>query len=736
MLIFLCCYSTNLLGQRTFERDSIEEPIDSLVNTLEDDSLQFKKDDDGFLEKDTLDIPNRISKVAYTVDLEFGNWQMPDTNITNQQYYLPPEQPLNHYKWLGNIGLHHYPVFFQPNSQLNFDWGLNNLNQYPQERRFYKAGYPLTVAQYVWGLHGEQFFRTMHTQNVNPYVNILVDYQVVGAEGIYANQKTNAQNLIFGTSFKTKSGRYQNHLTYRWNRYKLSQNGGVNDTALDSTSTFNKPLLNVNLINGRHDNRDRTINMWHAWDIGFFKYRKDSIKIKVLVPQVVSTDSVNTATEIETPLLDLLESDSLETEVKDKAGTTNAINVQNDSINDLINEEASTIGKTDTIMVEVEQDSVFTVKDFYPTFRFFHDLTFLSDEHHYGDFNFPTDFYPINHYSNIATDDSLTRNQWTNEFGVLFLGKNFVKSDTSDTHFRAKLSFVHEYIRFKTLNTGNGQFINSRDRDNAYGQLKLFNYGQKITYSLELAKGILGWNASAWKAHLKADYKTKFGTLGGEYLTNRKRPEEIYTRIYTNHHQWTNQNLQSVVTNKIGANLTILDGKVELSAAQYLIDNYTYFNQNQEVSQLADQLSIQQLSATGKGKVNNWHGQVNMVLQNANTDYLPIPNFMLTGSVWYETKIFKAMWIEIGGMFEYNSNYYTPLFAPSIEQFYWQDQAKTSFYPQADVFINARVRTVRFIVRTQNMTQNIFQSSNLTYVEGYPMLDRGVKLGLTWWFFD
>lgn len=723
VLVLLCIivlsllYTPQLLAQRTFDSDSVEQPLDSLNNPVfQNDSIKINSADpnstDGFLEKDTLDVPLRISQVQYTTDLEFGNWQMPDTNITNQQYYLPTETPFNEFKRMGSLGMHHYPVLFQPNTSLKFNWGYNNLNQYPRERRYFQANYPLSKAEYITGTHKEQFFHVMHTQNINPFLNVLVDYQVAGAEGLYQNQKTNAQNLILGTSFQTKNKRYQNHLTYQWNRYKLEQNGGVNDPNLDLASSFAKIGLSVNLTNARHDNVDRTATMWHSFDFGFTKSREDSATIKKMVPKIVAVDTTSA-----TPMIDALLSgeaeDSLSNQVVDSSNF-----------------------RMDTTMVEIEKDTFFMVKDFYPAFRLFHEFKFINDKHHYGDSQF-FDFYPNTFYSENSTDDTLIRNQVVNEVGVLFLGKNFIEKDTSDTRLRAKASLVHEYARLNTLNTAEiGTYVRSRKIGNLFAQFKFFNQRDKLHYFLNLEKGISGRNASGWNAKLKLNYQFSFANLGLEYLTNRQAPDYVYTDIATNHHQWYNSNLRSIAVNKITGTIGLFEGDLAVSFSQYLVDNYIYFNQLQEVNQLSNQLSIQQASISGKANRGRWYGQGTLVFQNANSRFLPIPNLMLNGSVWYENKIFQSMWIEIGTMFEYNSNYFTPLFAPSMEQFYWQDQEEATFYPQFDLFINARVRTVRFIVRSQNLTADLFQAANPTYVNGYPMLDRGVKLGVTWWFFD
>lgn len=742
-------WSSTLQAQRTFDDDSIEEPLDSIQNSLPTDTLRGgeRAQGDGFLEEDTLDIPLRISQVKYITDLEFGNWQMPDTNLTNQQYYLPTEQPFNHYRRLGGLGLYHYPTYFEPSTSLKFDWGYNNLNQYPIQRRYFQANYPLTKAQYVWGLHNEQYFRVMHTQNLNPFFNLLVDYQVMGAEGLYQHQKTNAQNLVLGTSFQSKNQRYQNHLTYAWNRYKLEENGGVDDFRLDLVRTYNKPLLDVNLANARHDNVDRSIKMWHSYDFGFSKSRKDSVKVKKMVPKILELDNINNINNgSSTPMIDALfgEEPGVDTLTIDSLSISAVDSIEVDSIKvdsmkvDTMKVDTMKVDtmKVDTIMVEVERDSVFMVKDFYPSFRLFHQFEFLNDKHHYGDNSFPIDFYPTIYYDSLQTDDTLTRNHFSNEIGLLFLGSNFFQKDTTDTHLRAKFSLTHEYIRFKTLNTSGGQIEIPQEEENTFLQLKFFNQRKRLQYFLLLEKGLIGWNASGLKAHLQANYEIPFGRIGLEYLSNRSAPSYVYTRIATNHHRWINENLSDISVNKIGLRFSALKGNLELSANQYLVNNYTYFDSTQTVSQLPEQLSVQQFSITGKANKGKWFGQAHLLFQNSNNNQLPIPNLMLTASVWHETKIFNAMWLEIGGLIDYNSNYFTPLFAPSMEQFYWQENEEATFYPNVDLFINARVRTVRFIIRTQNMTQDLFQDPETTYSKGYPMLDRGVKLGLTWWFFD
>jgi hypothetical protein len=113
-----------------------------------------------------------------------------------------------------------------------------------------------------------------------------------------------------------------------------------------------------------------------------------------------------------------------------------------------------------------------------------------------------------------------------------------------------------------------------------------------------------------------------------------------------------------------------------------------------------------------------------------------IPNFISENSLYYENDLFKkALRLQVGASLYYTSAYYADAYMPVTDQFYLQDKKKYGNYPFVDVFINARIKTVRIFFKMDHINSG-FSGKKYVLTPGYPYPERAFKFGVSWRFFD
>ncbi|MCH5684194.1 hypothetical protein LWM68_07910 [Niabella sp. W65] len=139
------------------------------------------------------------------------------------------------------------------------------------------------------GTRSEQMIELMHTQNIKPQWNASVHYRMIGAPGIYRNQKTSHNNYALTNWFQTQDRRYTNYVAIVANKLKGGESGGIlNDinyidnpnyaerirvpTKLGGDAGVGSGIFNTDVPTG-NNYEDFNAIMRHQYDLG----RKDSL---------------------------------------------------------------------------------------------------------------------------------------------------------------------------------------------------------------------------------------------------------------------------------------------------------------------------------------------------------------------------------------------------------------------------------------------------------------------------
>ncbi|MEO8404022.1 MAG: putative porin [Chitinophagaceae bacterium] len=135
--------------------------------------------------------------------------------------------------FLGNTGTASRSILFSPLMQPGWDPGFHafDIYKYKLEKvRFFNTTRPYSELNYMLASRAEQLIEILHTQNIKPNWNFLLQYRLTNAPGFFKNQKTNHNNYLFTTWYQTINKRYNLYLVLLGNKMESGENGGIQDT--------------------------------------------------------------------------------------------------------------------------------------------------------------------------------------------------------------------------------------------------------------------------------------------------------------------------------------------------------------------------------------------------------------------------------------------------------------------------------------------------------------------------
>lgn len=137
------------------------------------------------------------------------------------------------YIHLGNNGTAARPLIFSPRLQSGWDHGMHAFDIYRwslDKVRFFNTTRPYTELNYMLAARAEQVIEIVHTQNIKPNWNFLMQYRLINAPGSFKNQKTNHNNYLFSSRFESVNKRYNAYLVLLGNKLNSGENGGIPDS--------------------------------------------------------------------------------------------------------------------------------------------------------------------------------------------------------------------------------------------------------------------------------------------------------------------------------------------------------------------------------------------------------------------------------------------------------------------------------------------------------------------------
>lgn len=185
-----------------------------------------------------------------------------DTLVTNVENYEPTTRPGNYYARLGNPGLAHTSMVYNPVIKSGAKLGIHAFDKFlfhNDSIHHYWVGKPYTHIFFIQGTKKEQNLHIDHSQNVASWFNVGLRFRYVNSPGYYSNQEADDKNFVFKTRFQTRDYRYMVLANYIHNKLKLEENGGIRyDTVFLDNVAPDRRGIEVNLQNARNYYKENT----------------------------------------------------------------------------------------------------------------------------------------------------------------------------------------------------------------------------------------------------------------------------------------------------------------------------------------------------------------------------------------------------------------------------------------------------------------------------------------------
>jgi len=222
--------------------------------------------------------------------------------------------------------------------------------------------------------------------------------------------------------------------------------------------------------------------------------------------------------------------------------------------------------------------------------------------------------------------------------------------------------------------------------------------------------------------------------MQGEYAS--QTPPLVYDLYYGNTDRWENHFSK---TNTASASLIYSDTKWKLSCivSATQLNNLTYFTTDGTPQQFNQGIQVFTACIKKDFKVGKWHLNTNNVYQYV-TAYTPLhlPQFVLENSLYYENYFFHHnLLLKLGVEAYFNTLYYGYAYNPVVDQYYVENQTKLGNYWFINPFVSIRIKQFRFFLKLENAGSGIEQSTYF-YVQGYPVSDRLLRMGISWDFWN
>lgn len=545
----------------------------------------------------------------------------------------------------------------------------------PENARFYNVKRPLTILSYGWAgqrTNQEEILRVVHAQNISPSTGFNITYNNHGTRGIYTWQASKDKNLSL--AFNHTGKRYTVHGGYIYNMASTRENGGmVNDADLG----------------------DKDLEL------------PQNIPMKMSTPQ------------------NLLKNNTFY--------VTQSYGLPLTSVTD----EDFSIASHPTIFVGHAFEYSRYWKRYTDTrIGTQYQVTTVADNGSSTTTN--NDYYSNWYINNLISNDSIFEGRMSNRFfmqiqpwdrdaviGTIDGGlgiDNYVYSGFSLQNYLSGFTKKREasYYVYGGLD---GKFRQYFDWD---GRLK-YRYAGYRSGDLDIEANIA----------LSAYIRKRPITLRGKFSQRLSSPGYWDERYFSNHFQWNNSFVQEKET-RIGATIDAPFMGLEAGVWQSLASDKIYYNDLALPAQHPGTVSLTGVYVQENVRLGNFNFNHRVLGQwSSNQDVVPVPMVSAFLSYFFEFNVVKnVLRMQIGVDGRYFTKYYGFGYQPATAQFYNQRETKVGDYPMVDLFVNAKWKRMRILLKMQHLDEGFIEGRNYFDVAHYPLNKRILKLGISWGFYD
>ena len=548
----------------------------------------------------------------------------------------------------------------------------------PDNVVFYNSKKPITNLLYLESgqkRYREEHFELVHSQNITPSTSANINYKARSTMGKYDWQRT--KNRVLSLAVAHTGKRYSVHAAYMHNNIDTRENGGVVGEWAIADTIFEMPSgVPMRLASSQAENR----------------YRNHTL----LLRQVFAIP-LQRVTEYDFSLADLSAvyvGHQIEYNTWSKVYTDKRATYTNDR-------------------GEITEDG-----KYIPTTHSYYENWFITPE---------------------STRDSISERLLSNKIFVQVQpwDRNGAVS-TIDAGIGVDLH-TYSYLRLKDYLTGKM----TRDKRTSWyiygstgGKIKRYaDWGADVKY---YPSGYRGGDLSVGaNITLRAYILEHPLILSGRFRQELRSPGYWQENLFSNHYTWFNSFDKESET-RFEVNFSVPDIALEIGAWQGVMGNMIYYDNNSHVTQHSGTVSLTSLYARKDFRIAGLHLDHRALVQfTSNESVLPVPTFSAFLSYYYEFWVKRdVLRVQIGVDGRFNTAYYAPSYNPALSAFFNQREVKLGNYPYLDLFVAAKWKRMRILLKFQHLNQNLFGNGEYFQVAHYPLNPRMFKFGISWSFYD
>jgi hypothetical protein len=179
-----------------------------------------------------------------------------DTGLVDFEAYNRLERQFPFHASLGNSGLAHRNLEFDPSRKTGLDYGIRAFDAYlffDDEIKYYLNHRPFSEVGYVSGASKEQLFHARHHQRVYKKLALGVDFDHINSFGTYQRQKSNNRRVAFKAQYFTENLRYGLIANYNNSKVNVRENGGiVHDSIYEQNLEPDRSIIDIKLRNAQN----------------------------------------------------------------------------------------------------------------------------------------------------------------------------------------------------------------------------------------------------------------------------------------------------------------------------------------------------------------------------------------------------------------------------------------------------------------------------------------------------
>lgn len=527
--------------------------------------------------------------------------------------------------------------------------------------------------------NAEQTFHLRHSQNVNKDLNFGFIYNIVYSVGQYAYQNTKDKNFLFHSSYNGE--KYTAYLTAGINNLNTFENGGI-ETREDLESFKNKPENVQTLLNASNEAKNilknRHIMLIQRYSPGV---RKDTSSADIIKNSPVTFSLISSYEWSKRKYVDEMpESTFYDTIIFDDRSTSDTLFQGLLSNTFRIDISAGGSGK----------------------FRIGAGAGIRSEIRRFGQI--------------VPGEIPDTWNCQLIHFGELGPGEAHITPDTTMVK-KGSLVLTGKIFnnigeKFGWVATGDLWFQGYRAGD--------FVVDGRIFKDFTTSRGNITWDATGTMASYTPSYWYSSWTSNS---LSRKFDVAREVRIMA------------------GSSISYPAIKAGIRFNYAIIDNFIYFDKDDNPAQHAGALSIASLCLKKEFVVWKFHWDNSVMLQqSSNSDVLSLPLGAGKSALFFDHTFRFASTngsfdFQLGAEVFYHTPYYASAYMPVTGDYYNQSTSKTGNYPFVNAFLNLKLKRTRFYIMFDHLNSG-YSGFDYFLIPDYPMNNRMLRYGLAWTFYN